>query len=183
MWAGPASPVGPLLGLRPHLGGAREKNGDTPVSPPWTRCPKPFCSTSSHCYRCEKGGLSPSTDSCVSPVLGWDLNPGVLKGPTPCRLVLGKCLSVQPIYDFWLEGAGCLYPLSGYIPSSHSTPGRGLLSPTADCTSELVTDPCWLPSFPSARTGEPAPVRRKPHSQILDLSPSWSVVSPVQIRS
>ena len=42
------------------------------------------------------GGLSCSADSLASMVLHGDLNPNVLKGPTPCTLVPGKRLSVLP---------------------------------------------------------------------------------------
>ena len=64
------------------------------------------------------------------------------------HLVPGKCCSMSPIYRLWLVGTGSLCPLKGYIPSSHSTPGRGLFSPIADCASELVTKP---------RAGSPPP--------------------------
>ena len=48
--AGPASTVGPAVqSLKPHLVGGGEKNGNTPVSPPQTRCPKPLCSSRPHC--------------------------------------------------------------------------------------------------------------------------------------
>ena len=77
----------------------------------------------------------------ASLVISWDLNPDVLRGLAPCALVLGKCRSALQIYGLWLVGAGSLCPLKGYMPSSHSTPGRGLLSPTADCVSEVVTEP------------------------------------------
>ena len=45
--------------------------------------------------------------------------------------------------DIWplAGGAGSLCTLNGYIPSSYSTPRRGLLSPTADHASGLVTEP------------------------------------------
>ena len=82
----------------------------------------------------------------ASLALGWDLNPDVLQILSPYTWDLGKCHSVPPIYGLWLVGAGSLCPLKGYIPSSHSTPGRGLLSPTADCASELVTEPGESPA-------------------------------------
>ena len=53
----------------------------------------------------------------------------------------GECHSTRLIFCIWLAGAGSLCPLNRYIPSSHSTPGRGSLFPTADCASELVTEP------------------------------------------
>ena len=71
---------------------------------------------------------------------------------------------MKPIYVLWLAGEGSLCLLKGYIPSSHSTPGRRLLSPTEDCTSELVTETgaglplpqvCEMYSWPQSR-GSPA---------------------------
>ena len=51
----------------------------------------------------------------------------------------GEVPLYAPTYGLWLAGAGSLCPLNGYIPSSHSTPGRVLLSTTVDYVSELVT--------------------------------------------
>lgn len=90
----------------------------------------------------ELGGLSRSANSCTSLVLSWDLNPNVLKGPTLCVLVPGKCHSTPLTNGLWLVSTGRVScPLNGYIPSSHSTRERESLSPTADCASELVTEP------------------------------------------
>ena len=64
----------------------------------------------------------------------------------------------------WLVGAGgILCPLNGYIPSSHSTPGRGLLSPIMDCTSELVTElEAGSPPSQVHQQGSWVPVWRNP---------------------
>ena len=78
---------------------------------------------SSQCRGCEHGSLSRSSNTRTSLALGCDLNPNVLKGPPLSNLVQILC------------------PLNGYIPSSYSIPGKGLLSPTADCVSEVVSEP------------------------------------------
>ena len=74
--------------------------------------------------------------------------------------VRGNAPPCRPIYSLWLVDAGGLCPLNGYIPSSQSTPGRGLLSATAHCASELVTLPgtgspppqvCEQVSWPQSR--------------------------------
>ena len=99
---------------------------------------EPPCAAS----QCGMHGLSRSADSqLASLVLSWDLNPSVLKGPTLCTPVLCKCHSASLGYGLWLAGIGSLCPLNSYIPSSHSTPGRGLFFPTSDCASELLTKP------------------------------------------
>ena len=47
--AGRASAEGPLsCSMKLHHVGDGEKNGDTSVSPPWMRCPKPHCSGYPH---------------------------------------------------------------------------------------------------------------------------------------
>ena len=90
----------------------------------------------------EQDGLSRSTDSCTSLALGWDSNPYLLKDPALHFPVLGKCHSAPLIKGLWLVGTGRdLCPWNGSLPSSHSTQGIGLLCPTADCVSKLVTDP------------------------------------------
>ena len=74
-------------------------------------------------------------------MFGWGLNLNVFKVPTPSTLVSGRCCSAPLIYCLWLANTDSLCPWVGYIHSSHCTPGMGLLSPTTDCASELVTEP------------------------------------------
>ena len=90
---------------------------------------------------CEWDGLSCSADSCAFLVLSWDSSPDVIKDPALCTPVPGKCHSTQLTKGLWLVGADRDFCPWNYILSSHSTQVRGLLSPTVDCTSELVTEP------------------------------------------
>ena len=118
--------------------------------------------------------MSHSDHSSSSLVLSWDLNPGCLKGSHTVHPGSGEV----PLHaaDIWLLAGGrrqsC--PLNRYIPSSHSTPEKGLLFPTADCASELVS-PDWLPSSSRVGTGQPAPSPEQA-PQIMDLCPFRSVV-------
>ena len=91
--------------------------------------------------------------------------------------------AAPPIYVLWLAGAGGLCPLKGYIPSSHSTPGRGLLTPTADCASELVTEPGAGPLLPRCvnRAAGPSP-EKAPQLETGSFSVPVCGFSLVQIQ-
>ena len=75
--------------------------------------------------------------------LGWDLN--------SCSACTGTgevlLHAAQYVVPGWQMHAGFVL--------SHSTPGRGSLSPTADCTSDLATEP---------RAGSPPPQVHDPGS-------------------
>lgn len=67
--------------LKFHLAGGGEKNGNTLVFPPRTRCPKSLLSQCPHSeaiiiFVC----LFPSIVSCTSQALSWDSKPQCLKG-------------------------------------------------------------------------------------------------------
>ena len=84
------------------------------------------------------------------------------------------------IYGLWLVGTGNLCPLNGYIPSSHSTPGRGLLSPIAHYASELVTEPGLAPFLPrySNRAAGPS-LEKAPQLDWIFLHPGpWFFSCP-----
>lgn len=185
---------------------------------------------SSLCRGCKRGGLSRSAHLRASLALGWDLNPSILKGPTPCTPVPGtscpaasRCcvrassrsadyraspnlagtytpMSLRfplhmpwlqgsaaprhPIYGLWLAGTGSLCPWSRYTPFSHSTPGRALLSPSADCASELVTKPGAGSPLPLVREQGSRPSAEKaPQLEIGSLSVLIGGFSLVQIES
>ena len=128
MWAGSASTVPPPRdpSLRPHLSGGGEKNGDDPVSPPQTRCPKPLCLSRPHCA---SGTNEAVCLACplLCMALGWDANSG-----STCPGTGEAPLGTPHVVPGWRRQAGFVL--------SHSTPGRGSLSLTADCAPDLATE-------------------------------------------
>ena len=77
-----------VCSLNPHLVGNGEKNDNAPVSPPQTRCPKPFCLSRPHCAMGATKAVCPARPTPVP----WRL-PGI-QTPAPCALVLGECHSL-----------------------------------------------------------------------------------------
>ena len=129
-------------------------DGDPPVSSPQTRWT--LFKSSSLCRGHRQGSPFCSTDY-LTPCLSR------IQSPASCTLALGKHLSVQP--NMWSQLAlavlqhfkeDCHFllwtaPLT-LLPSrrwwmqagfvlSHSTPGRGLLSPTVDCALNVAIEP------------------------------------------
>ena len=106
---------------------------------------------SSLCRGHRRGGLSLSTDS-RAPALGWDLNWGQEGDLNFPRLsnkeglkpedapALGKRSWRHPVCGPW----------TGFVLSC-CPPGRGSLSPTADCPPDLATEPGAGSSPPQVR--------------------------------
>ena len=99
----------------------------------------------------------PAPPHRTSLALVWDSNPRVLKGTQSVLSRTGEML-LHPVDKGSLAGSADrdLCPWNNYIPSSHSTQGRGSLSPTVDCASELVIE---------AGAGSPPPQVCKQGSQ------------------
>ena len=159
---------GPLVhSLKPHLVGDGEKSCDTPVSPPQTGCPKPLHSVHLHNAAPVWAGRFFLLHSLLClPGTQLGFKPWCLKGfcsehpasgleplhPADKRPLAGGCkqglLSLERFFAFFPQHS------REEIAFSHCRLCLWASYPAQD----------WLPSSPGARTGQLAPVQRKPHS-------------------
>ena len=169
----PTSTVGPALqSLRPHLSGGGEENGDTPVSPPWTRCHKPLCLSHPH--------FATGTNEAVCVVLPspapWRL--AAIQTLTLPALVPGKRCSALP--DMWSLAGGCKQALS--CPTALQGGDRFFLLQTAPLTSPL--SPGLASLHPRCAIGAAGPSQEKtPRLEIESFSTPVRVFCLVQIQS
>ena len=102
----PASAMGlTVQSLRPHLGGCGEKNGNPPVSPPQTRCPKPLCSSCPDC------AVGVNEAVCLTPLISMPRTWLGFKLSLCTSQQLGSVSLCHPICSPWLVGAGRLCPI------------------------------------------------------------------------